>query len=178
MKVVKFSEFSLNENLNDTPEQYIKVILLQIKKKLENIFAPEEEGDVEVVKKFSDEEEPTTLAEMGVELESLEISRYSRTLDNLKLKFSDADFLYDLMIGIDIKEAIPKKDKQFDLKDVKKCFIKFKKYDKTEPGEVLAELTDNIKIEDINQDLLVELKIKLDEQDGESEGEKFEIETE
>ena len=61
---------------------------------------------------------------------------------------------------------------------LKKCYIKFKKYDKHEPGEVLAELSKNIKIEEINEDFLVALKIELDEQSGDEEKDEFEIETE
>jgi hypothetical protein len=177
MRIVKFKNFfSINENINDTPEEYIKVVLLQIKKKLEKMF---ETDDTQEVRKFSEEEPGTTsFADMGVELESIEMSRYSKTLDNVKIKFSDEEFLYDLLIGIDIKEAVPKQDQKFDIKDIKKCFIKFKKYDKHDPGEILGELTDNIKIEEISQELLIELKLKLDEQSGDEEEEEFKIETE
>ena len=178
MRIIPFSEYyKLNETINDNPEQYIKTILLQIKNKLEKMFQTESE---EGVKKFSKEKESEEMnfAELGLQLQSLELSRYSKTLDNVKLKFSDEEYLYDLLIGIDIKEAVPKNDKQFKLEDIKTCFIKFKKYDLHEPGEVLAELTDNIKIKDIDEDLLVSLKLKLDEQTGEGETEQFEIETE
>lgn len=178
MKIISFSNYyKLNETINDNPEQYIKTVLLQIKAKLEAMFQDEStEGEV---KKFSkeDESEEMNFAELGLELQSLELSRYSKTMDNIKLKFSDEEFLYDLLIGIDIKEAVPKNDKQFKLEDIKTCFIKFKKYDLHEPGEVLGELTDNIKIKDIDEDLLVSLKLKLDEQSGEGETEEFEIET-
>lgn len=180
MKIVKFSDFNIiNEDLNDTPEQYIKMALLGIKNKLEAIFEiPEDESESEEkVKKFDDEKEGPTLAEMGVNMESLEMSLKSKTLDNLKLKFSDAEYLYDLFIGIDINEAIPKNGKQFNVSDIKKCFIKFKKYDRYDPGEVLGELTDNIDIDSINQDLLISLKEQLDEQSGGKE-EEFKIETE
>jgi predicted PilT family ATPase len=165
MKIIKFEEYNkLNENLTETPEEYIKIALLKIKNKLQKMFASEEDSTSKM-----------SFAKMGIELESLELSRYSRTLDNVKLKFSDEEFLYDLMIAIHIKEAVPKKDKEFKPEDIKKCYIKFKKYDKHEPGEVLAEIAKNIKI---NEDFLVSLKIELDEQSGEEDSEEFKIETE
>jgi hypothetical protein len=183
MKIIKFSEYNrINENLTETPEEYIKIALLKIKNKLQKMFASDEESD-EKVQGFEEksEEDSTSkmsFSKMGIELESLELSRYSRTLDNVKLKFSDEEFLYDLMIAIHIKEAVPKKDKEFKAEDIKKCYIKFKKYDKHEPGEILAEIAKNIKIEEIDEDFLVALKIELDEQSGEEDSEEFKIETE
>lgn len=182
MKIIKFSEYNrINENLTETPEEYIKIALLKIKNKLQKMFASDEEAEeVQGFEEKSEEDSTSNMsfAKMGIELESLELSRYSRTLDNVKLKFSDEEFLYDLMIAIHIKEAVPKKDKEFKAEDIKKCYIKFKKYDKHEPGEILAEIAKNIKIEEIDEDFLVALKIELDEQSGEEDSEEFKIETE
>lgn len=178
MKIIKFSDYNrINENQTETPEEYIKTALIKIRNKLQRMFQPTE-SDENDVQGFGEKTGEMNFAQMGVELESLEMSRYSRTLDNIKLKFSDEQFLYDLMIAIHISEAVPKNGKEFSSDDIKKCYIKFKKYDKNDPGEVLAELSKNIKIEDINEDFLVALKIELDEQSGEEESEEFEIETE
>lgn len=178
MKIIKFSDYNkLNENQTETPEEYIKTALIKIKNKLERMFKKPESDESEV-QGFEEKTGEMNFAQMGVELESLEMSRYSRTLDNVKLKFSDEQFLYDLMIAIHISEAVPKNGKEFKSDDIKKCYIKFKKYDKHEPGEVLAELSKNIKIEEIDEDFLVALKIELDEQSGEEEKDEFEIETE
>jgi hypothetical protein len=177
MKIIKFSDYNrINENQNETPEEYIKMTLIKIKNKLEKMFKSPESDD-DTVQDFEEKTGEMNFIQMGVELESLEMSRYSRTLDNVKLKFSDEQFLYDLMIAIHISEAVPKNGKEFKSDDIKKCYIKFKKYDKHEPGEVLAELSKNIKIEDINEDFLVALKIELDEQSGDEDNEEFEIET-
>lgn len=176
MKIIKFSDYNkINENQTETPEEYIKNVLIKIKNKLQRMFQTSDESEVQGFEQKTGE---MNFAQMGVELESLEMSRYSRTLDNVKLKFSDEQFLYDLMIAIHISEAVPKNGKEFKSDDIKKCYIKFKKYDKHEPGEVLAELSKNIKIEEINEDFLVALKIELDEQSGDEEKDEFEIETE
>jgi len=176
MKIIKFSDYNrINENQTETPEEYIKTVLIKIKNKLQRMFQTSDESEVQGFEQKTGE---MNFAQMGVELESLEMSRYSRTLDNVKLKFSDEQFLYDLMIAIHISEAVPKNGKEFKSDDIKKCYIKFKKYDKHEPGEVLAELSKNIKIEEINEDFLVALKIELDEQSGDEEKDEFEIETE
>ena len=58
----------------------------------------------------------------------------------------------------------------------KNCFIKFKKYD-LQTFEVLGQMTKNVKIKDIDENFLVDLKIELDETFGD-EDEKLEIETE
>jgi len=181
MRISRFKEYQgINEMHNDTPEQYIKIALLKVKRNIEKIFAGTPGSEEPKVRRFSQGEEGgsvNTIADLGINLESIELSRHSRTLDNLKVKFSDEEFLYDLMIGIELSEAVPEKDKEFSSDDIKDCVVKFKKYDRHEPGEVLAELIDNIKLDDIDEDLLVELKIRLDEESGEGEDEEFEIET-
>ena len=181
MRISRFEEYQgINEMHNDTPEQYIKSALLKVKRNIEKIFAGAPGSDEPKVRKFDQGEEGSTntIADLGISLESIELSRHSRTLDNLRVKFSDEEHLYDLMIGIELSEAVPEKDKEFSSDDIKNCVVKFKKYDKHEPGEVLAELIDNIKLDDIDEDLLVELKIRLDEESGEGQDEEFEIETE
>ena len=79
---------------------------------------------------------------------------------------------------IDIKEAIPEdKEKDFDpLEDIKNCYIKFKKYD-LDTFDILGQLSKNVKIKDIDEDFIIDLKIEIDDKFDESEDE-FEIETE
>jgi hypothetical protein len=182
MRISRFKDYGrINEMHNETPEQYIKNALLKVKHKIEKMFAGAPGSDETQVRRFAQDDQGksgSTIAELGVELESIEMSRYSRTLDNVRVKFSDEESLYDLMIGIELSEAVPEKDKEFSVDDIKNCVVKFKKYDKHEPGEVVAEITNNVKLEEIDEDLLVELKIRLDEESGEEEGQGFEIETE
>ena len=179
MNIIKFNDFiKVNENVHDTPEEYVKIALMKIKKKLELMFDKQVSADE--VEKMSDrksKEENTSLSEFGVELQSIELSRYSRTLDSVKVKYSDAESLYDLTISIPLKEAVPEKDDEnFSDKDIKKCFVKFKKYDQ-DKFDLQGELSKTIEIKDIDEDFLVKLKIEIDEDFGAGE-EEFEIETE
>jgi len=184
-KVLKFREFRLNENILETPETYVENALHKLKSKFEKIFSTDkvEQGQI---KKFDDKskEDSTKIsfADFNLELQSIELSKYSKIYDNLKLKFSDDQFLYDLTITIDLKDAVAKPEQQeeggkdFSSDDIETCQMKFKKYD-TDNFNLLGEIIKTVKIKDVDEDMLVELKIKLDEEYG-SEEEEFEIETE
>lgn len=186
MKIIKFTEF-ITEELNDTPESYVATALQQIKKKIDKMFefqqSEEDEENVEPKEKSiqkaksqGKKENEMSLKDLGVRLQSSEISKYSQMYDNLTVKFSDDSALYNLLVTIDLKEALPKDaTKDYSFKDIKKCFIKFKKYD-LDTFEVIGQLTKNIEIEKINEEFLIELKIEIDEMFGEEE--EFEIETE
>lgn len=167
MRIVKFNQF-INENVHDTPEEYVKVALMKIKKKLESMFKTPEND----IKKIGDSNSLD-----GVELQSCELSRYSKTQDSLKIKYSDAESLYDLLISISLKEAVAEDEtKDFSDEDIKQCYIKFKKYD-LDNFELIGEISKNIDIKDIDDNFLVSLKIEMDEKFG-SDEEELEIETE
>lgn len=177
MKIIKFNEFKLiNENVHDTPEEYIKVALMKIKTKLESMF--DKSGDD--IEKLSDKqarENSKSLSDFGVELQSCELSRYSKTQDSVKLIYSDAEFRYDLFISIDLKDGMPTdEEKDFSDEDIKECHVKFKKYD-IENFDLMGEITKTQKISGIDEDFLVSLKIEIDEKFG-GEQEEFKIETE
>ena len=181
MKIVKYIDFIKENNLQDTPENYISIVLNKLKKKLDKIFDYREDSDdvvlnpEELQRVKSDK---MTFKDLGVRLESSEVSKYSKLYDSLTIKFSDDQNTYTLIIMIDIKEAIPEdKEKDFDpLEDVKKCYIKFKKYD-LDTFEILGQIDKNVKIKDIDEDFIIDLKIEIDDKFDESEGD-FEIETE
>jgi hypothetical protein len=185
MGIIKFKDF-IAENLNDTPESYISMALKKLKIKLDKIFDGGEPVDSEmdetgaptsrgpIPKVGSDK---ITLKELGVYLESSDISKYSSLYDSLTIKFSDAEFTYTMIIMIDIKEGIPSSDNEngeFSASDIKKCYVKFKKYD-LENFDLIGQIDKNINIEDIDEDFLIELKIEIDDEYGDSE--EFEIET-
>jgi hypothetical protein len=94
-KVLKFKEFRLNENILDTPEKYIENALHKLKIKFEKMFAYDE-VDQGKIKKFGDKNkesgEKVSLKDFNLELQSLELSKYSKIYDNVKLKFSDDQF--------------------------------------------------------------------------------------
>ena len=186
MKIRKFIEF-IKEELNDTPESYIEIALKHIKKKIDKMFEDqidleeekEKDGNSSIMKAKANAKDKSkiTFRDLGIQLESSEISTYSKICDSLTVKFSDARFAYDMTVLIELKEGMPKDPtKDFSYKDVENCFIKFKKYDK-ETLELFDTLTKNTKIKDIDEEFLIELKIELDEESGD-EDEKLEIETE
>lgn len=185
MKIRKFIDF-INEELNDNPETYIEIALKQIKKKIDKMFDESESGEeeeessksIKQAKSDSRGKSGMTFKDLGVRLESSEISKYSQMYDNLTVKFSDDNSTYNLYIAIDIKEGLPKEpDQDFSHEDIEKCYIKFKKYN-IDTFEVIGQLTKNIDIKEIDEEFLVNLKIELDEMFGDDNEEEFSIETE
>jgi hypothetical protein len=179
MNIIKYNEF-IKENLQDTPENYICIVLNKLKKKLDKVFDYKEDSDDEVLKPEELKRvnsDKMSFKDLGVRLESSEMSKYSKLYDSLTIKFSDDQNTYTLIIMIDIKEAIPEdKEKDFDpLEDIKKCYVKFKKYD-LDTFEIIGQLSRNVKIKDIDEDFIIDLKIEIDDSFDESDDE-FEIET-
>lgn len=181
MKLYKYNEF-IKENLQDTPEEYVKTALLQIKKKIEDIFEKSKgvEGDgIDAAKKRGEEKsedvDQMSFKDLKVKLESSEISTFSSLNDNVVIKFTDDMFLYDLTIFIPLENGIPKdKNNDFSSDDIKDCSMKFKKYD-IETLDLIGQIgPKKVKIEEINEDFITGLKIELDEKFG--DGEKLEIE--
>ena len=177
MKVIKYSEF-IKEEFNSTPEEYIEMALKKIKTKIERMFEPEEgEEDsdrvvkIEDVIKKDDEEKKITFKDLGLRLESSEISKYSELYDSVTIKFSDDYSTYNLWIMIELKEGMPKDaNGDFSNKDVKKCYVKFKKYDNI-TFDLIGQIDKNVDIDKIDEDFLVDLKIEIDEEYGTDEEE-------
>ena len=198
MKIIKYSEF-IKEEFNSTPEEYIEMALKKIKTKIERMFEPEEgEEDffacffdkekladslfrqsdrvvkIEDVIKKDDEEKKITFKDLGLRLESSEISKYSELYDSVTIKFSDDYSTYNLWIMIELKEGMPKDTNgDFSNKDVKKCYVKFKKYDNI-TFDLIGQIDKNVDIDKIDEDFLVDLKIEIDEEYG-TDGEELEI---
>lgn len=194
MKIRKFYEFLNEELMNDTPENYIEMALNQLKRKIDKMFefqeeTPEEplfdeeseekkskEKSIGQAKKDSKDKNKMSFKDLGVTLDSNEISKYSKLYDSLTVKFSDnLDSWYSLIIMIDIKEALPKDpNKDFKFEDIENAYIKFKKYD-ANTDDLIGQITKNVKIKKIDEDFLVDLKIEIDDKFGDEE--EFEIET-
>jgi len=184
MKIRKFVDF-INEEFNDTPEAYIETALKQLQKKIGKMFEDQvdlednkEEGNSSIAKaKSKGKSKKLSFKDLGVQLESSEISKYSKLYDSLTIKFSDADATYNMLLLIDLKDGMAKDPtKDFSFEDIENCFIKFKKYD-LQTFEVIGQMTKNVKMKDIDENFLVDLKIELDETFGDDD-EKLEIETE
>jgi len=179
-KIYKYSEF-INENIQDPPEAYVESALRKLENRLRNMFETDkvENGEVKrygtLVDKDRKEKGEMSFKDLGLELQSLELSKYSKVYDNVKMKFTDEKFLYDMTFTIDLKDAVPKDDtKDFSDKEIENCHIKFKKYDQDD-FKILGQLTKTAKISEINEEYLVNLKIEIDEGGGQEE--EFEIET-
>jgi hypothetical protein len=180
-KVFRFHEY-LRENIIDVPEKYVENVLRKLKVKFEKMFSFDtvEDGEVKKFGEVSKEEEKknkVSLRDFNLELQSCEFSKYSKIFDNLRIKFSDERYLYDLLITIDLKDAVPQDvTKDFSDEDIETCQLKFKKYD-IDSFDLIGEIIKTVNVKDINEDQLVELKIEIDKEYGEEE-EEFEIETE
>jgi hypothetical protein len=192
MKIRKYSEFINEEIMNDTPESYVEIALNQLKRKIDKMFefqegesdanepADELEKDksksIQKAKSEARDKSKMSLKDLGVRLDSSEVSKYSKMYDSLTIKFTDDDATYNLYLAIDIKDAMPKDaTKDFSYEDIEMCYIKFKKYN-LDTFEVIGQITKNVKIKDIDEDFLIDLKIEIDDKFGEEE--EFEIETE
>lgn len=189
MKIIKYTDF-IKENMYETPENYIGLALNQLKRKIDKMFdfqednteqnypVEGEEATPDKIKKIKTRsKDKMSFEDLGVRLESSEVSKYSKLYDSLTVKFSDDNTTYALIITIDIKEGIPKdKEKDFDIDDIEMCYIKFKKYD-LDTFEVIGQITKNAKLKKVDEDFLIDLKIELDDKFTD-EDEQLEIETE
>ena len=182
-KIYKYFEY-LKENIQDTPETYVENALRKLENRLRNMFETDkvENGEVKrygtMVDKDRKEKGEMSFKDLGLELQSLELSKYSKVYDNVKMKFTDEKFLYDMTFTIDLKDAVPKDDtKDFSDKEIENCQIKFKKYDQDNFKILSQPSPKTAKISEINEEYLINLKIELDDDNG-GEEEEFEIETE
>jgi hypothetical protein len=204
MKIRKFYDFINEELMNDTPENYIESVLKQLKVKIDKMFdfqetevsdevplegeaatAAETEGEkkkekqksILQAKKDSKNKNKMSFKDLGISLDSNEVSKYSKLYDSLTVKFSDnLDSWYSLIVMIDLKEALPKDpNKDFNTDDIKMAYIKFKKYS-ADTDDLIGQITKNVEIKKIDEDFLVDLKIEIDDKFGDEE--EFEIETE
>ena len=192
MKIRKYADFINEEIINDTPESYVEIALSQLKRKFDKMIefkegesdknspADELEKDkdnsksIQKAKSESRDKSKISLKDLGVRLDSSEVSKYSKLYDSLTIKFTDDDATYNLYLAIDIKDAIPKDPtKDFSYEDIEMCYIKFKKYN-IDTFEVIGQITKNIKIKDIDEEFLIDLKIEIDDKFGDEE--EFEIE--
>lgn len=202
MKIRKFFDFINEELMNDTPENYIEMVLNQLKNKIDKMFEIQKDEMDEVplegesaeldleeskkkekqksilqAKRDSKDKNKMSFRDLGLSLDSNEVSKYSKMYDSLTVKFSDnLDSWYTLIIMIDIKEALPKDaTKEFKESDIKMAFVKFKKYD-ANTDDLIGQITKNVEIKKIDEEFLVDLKIEIDDKFGDEE--EFEIETE
>ena len=175
MKIQKFYEF-IKENLGESPEEYISNALLKLQTKVKNMFSDEEE--TEKVDSFAEREKSLkkkngkmSLKDMGLTLATCEISKYSFTRENLKIKYSDDKFIYDLALFFDLKDAINNNEEEdFDDTKIKKVYVKFKKYKNDDSVELIGEITKTIEVDEFDEDYLIKLTLDFDKEYGGKDG--------
>lgn len=186
-KIYKYLEYIKEDNgevLNLTPQTYVETALRNLEQRLRSMFETDraEDGKVkrfgEIKDKDRRERGELSFKDLGLELQSLELSKYSKVLDNVKLKFNDEEFLYDITFTINMKDAVPQDEtKDFDDSQIENCQIIFKKYDLDNFQLVLGPKNKTAKLKDIDEEFLVKLKVEFEEGTSQKEDE-FKIETE
>lgn len=168
-RILSLKDFLIKEDITNTPSSYIRQALKKIKNKIEKTF---------------DENSPSSSLR-GVSIDSIEMSQYSSLYDTLTVKYSEEDFTYTMIVSIDLSDAVPEQTnddelKNFSINDIKKCYVKLKKYD-YDNFDLLSEVDRNLEIKDMFDnpfEIMSELKMEADEAYGESSGDDdFEIET-
>lgn len=184
MKIVKFNDY-IKEELTNTPEEYVKTALQMIKFKIDSLFeSPTKDEDTEKMTTMSDalkkgkekekEKSKISFSDLGLILVHSEFSKYSSLNDNVKFYFEDSEnSRYDLYISIPLEFAVGEKDKPFTYKDIKKCYVMFKKYD--QDGTVYPPIDKTVEIDSIDDNFIVSLKVEYDENFGSKEELKIEV---
>jgi hypothetical protein len=167
MEIKKFKDYLINEadKSHENPEEYIGDVLLQLKNKLEKIFTEESiEKDSEI-----------SFKQMGIKLESIEICNFSKMYDSLQIKYSDDKNYYTIFFIIKLDQAMDGKVPSE--KSIKKCFIKFRKYE-LKDLKFIGKMSKEVNIEDINKDMLISIKDEFDNKYGINDDDDLKIEFE
>lgn len=186
-KIFKYFEYIKEDNgdaLNLTPQTYVETALRNLEQRLRSMFEIDkaEDGKVKRFGEIKDKDRrdkgELSFKDLGLELQSLELSKYSKVFDNVKLKFNDEEFLYDITFTINMKDAVPQDaSKDFDDSQIENCQVIFKKYDLDNFNLVLGPKNKTVKLKDIDEEFLVKLKVEFEEGTSQKEDE-FKIETE
>jgi len=135
MKIKRFNDF-LNEKYMETPEHRIKKFFDELSKNINNWFT---EG---------------SFASNGSELADIQTSTLVDTDKYLMFDFNDNEFYYQVMIIMSLEGV---EEETLDT-----CHIKVKKYDNN--GNLIRTLGEDIDVADLNEDKIIELFSKLDEE--------------
>jgi hypothetical protein len=167
MRIIKFIDF-IKENLNDTPEDYIEQALRNILDKIMEMFPDDNQEDSEdEIISFSDarqrgdEKEAASkkikFSDYGTKLMDQDLSRESGILT---ITIEEDEAWYKIYFMIDIKDAVPTADEDFESSDIKDCKVKFVKYNNGDKIE--RKISKTLAIDDIDEEKLIELKIEVD----------------
>ena len=137
-RIKKYNDF-LNEKYEESPDFRIKSFFTELEKNIRNWF---EEG---------------TLGANGAELGKIERSLANAIDKNLIFEFSDEEFFYQVYVILSLQEVGED--------ELDECFVKVKKYS-IEDMTLLRSLGEDVKVSDLNEDKILELFNKLDEESG------------
>ena len=175
-KILKYYDF-IKEELSDTPQSYIKNKLKQLQKAFNDLFEDESENDedsefisIEDAKK--NKKSGKKLSDLGVKMDSSEISLYSQTDDSLTIKYSDDEASYTMIIFINIKEGL-EKGNNFSEDDIKKIDVKFKKY--LNDIDLIGETRYSINIDRKDGEFM--FSVSEDEEEGQSQNNQEPVES-
>ena len=135
-KILKFQAF-LYEKYEENPEFRIKSFFVELEKNIRDWF------------------ENGTFKANGAELGKIERSLSHATDKNLIFEFNDEDFFYQVYIIVSINDVGE------DMLD--ECYVKVKKYDAVYMT-LLRTLGEDVQVKDLNEDKILELFAKLDEE--------------
>jgi hypothetical protein len=136
-RVKKFQAF-LNEKYEENPEFRIKSFFVELEKNIRDWF------------------DNGTLKANGAELGKIERSLTHATEKNLIFEFNDEEFFYQVYVIISITD-VEEEDK------LGACYVKVKKYDAADMT-LLRSLGEDMDVSDLNEDKILELFSKLDEE--------------
>jgi multidrug efflux pump subunit AcrB len=136
-KIFKFQEF-INEKYEENPEYRIKSFFEELEKNIKDWF---DDG---------------TFGANGAELGEIKRSMTSSMEKNMIFDFNDDEFYYQVYIIMSIKDV--GEDSKLD-----ECYIKVKKYDNS-TMKLLRYYGEDVNISDLNEDKILEMISKLDEE--------------
>ena len=167
MTITKFHEY-IKETLNDTAEDYVEQALRDILDKINDMFPEDENEDSEdelisfaQARKKGDEKaaaaKKINFKDYGAELIDANISRQAATLT---VTIEEAEAWYKIYFMIDIKQAVPTGTEDFDFEKIKDCRVKFVRYNNGD--KIDKKISETVPLKEIDEDMLIELKLKVD----------------
>jgi len=146
-KVLKFQAF-LNERYEESPDYRIKSFFEELEKNIKDWF------------------ENGTFAANKAILGQIKRSLADAIDKNLIFEFNDEEFYYQVIIVVSLQEV------EEDLLD--ECYIKIKKYDLGDMT-LLRTIADDVKVSDLNEDKILEIINKLDDESASIENRSGEV---
>jgi hypothetical protein len=142
MSRVKSYQQFINEKYEENPDFRIKSFFEELEKQIRQWFT---DGQ---------------LGASGAELGKMERSLANAIDKNLIFEFNDDEYFYQVYVIVSLKEVGEE--------ILDECYVKVKRYE-LESMTLLRTLAEDVQVSDLNEDKLVELIAKLDEEGGETE---------